>query len=371
MFLVNNFTQSLLTLFLTDNMDFDKYTTEFSLVAKEKGYTPDEISALLDYARKLNEKELPIIFDQFHLSLLLGYDYYYLLSVSNAQYCHYKKYEIPKKNGDKRTIMEPYPALKDVQTWILKNILEPAAKQCVSPVAKAFIPGKTLRENARFHKNKKTVVALDLHDFFGTVRFYPVYNLFQKLGYNKAVSIMLTHLCMLHGSLPQGAPTSPMLSNMVFFELDKRIFNYCRKRNILYTRYADDLTFSSDKMDQSHLISYVKMLVTQSRFTLNEEKTKVMGRGTRQSVTGVVVNDKMQVSRVYRDKVRQEVYYSIKYGFCNHMAHIDLPEWIKTPEVYARHLYGKVNFVLQINPKDTEFVRYAEWLKEYAYPKQK
>lgn len=351
-------------------MDFEAYTIEFSKVAHEKGYSEEETAMMLQYADNLNTQGLPIIFDQYHLSLLLGYDYNYLLSVSNAQYCHYKHYEIPKKKGGSRTIMEPYPALKEVQTWILKNILEPASKQYVSAVAKAFIPGKTVRENARFHRNKNTVIALDLHDFFGTVRFYSVFEVFKKLGYNKQVSTILTHLCMLHGSLPQGAPTSPMLSNFVFFELDIKIFNYCRKRNILYTRYADDLTFSSNEMVPKRIISYVKMLLSHTSFSLNEEKTKVMNRNSRQSVTGVVVNKKLQVSKTYRDKVRQEVYYSIKYGFRDHMQHIELPAWINTPKTYARHLYGKVNYVLQINPKDSEFMRYAEWLKEYAYPKQ-
>ena len=91
-----------------------------------------------------------------------------------------------------------------------------------------------------------------------------------------------------------------------------------------------------------------------------------MGRGTRQSVTGIVVNEKVQVSKAYRDKIRQEIYYCIKYGFESHMQKCQsIPQWIHTTSQYARHLLGKVQFVLQINPYDKKFIQYAKWLKSY------
>lgn len=345
--------------------DFEAYKQQFSLEAKDFGYNAEEIKACLDYAEHLDKQELPIIFDQYHLSLLTGYDYVYLLGVSNYQRGYYRHYEIPKKNGEMRSIEEPFPSLKEIQTWILDNILTPASAKYVSPVAKAFMPGKSLRDNARFHKNKKTVVALDLHDFFGSVRYGSVYGIFKRLGYNESVTVMLTKLCMLKGSLPQGAPTSPMLSNLMFAELDKKIFRYCKERKIMYTRYADDMTFSSDNnMDVSHLMAYVRMIVETKHLKLNEKKTKVMGRGSSQNVTGIVVNDGMQVPKKYRDKVRQEVYYCIKFGFQGHMSRVSLPEWIKTPQHYKHHLLGKVNHILMVNPKDAEFVRYAQWIKD-------
>ena len=242
--------------------------------------------------------------------------------------------------------------------------MEPASLHHVSSVAKAFIPGKNLRENARFHRRQNVVVALDLHDFFGSIKSMRVFMLFRDLGYNKPVSMMLTKLCTLKNSLPQGAPTSPMLSNLVFYELDKKIFRYCQARNIRYTRYADDMTFSGDSFSVSHLIAYVKMLVETKRFKLNDEKTNVMRKGCCQKVTGVVVNDKLQVSKSYRDKVRQEVYYCIKFGVANHMRKITLPDWITTPIIYLHHLLGKVNFVLQINPTDKKFLEYRNSLRD-------
>lgn len=345
-------------------IDFNEYKQKFHDAALVRGYTEVLIKKVLNYAEKLNVQDLPIIYDQLHLSFLLGIDYEYLLSVSNSPVSFYKHYEIPKRDGGTRSIEEPLPLLKEAQEWILDNILEPKSKDYVSPYAKAFMKSISLRDNARFHRGKKIVVALDLHDFFGSVHMGAVYGIFKKMGYTKSVTTMLAKLCVLRNSLPQGAPTSPMLSNMMFYGLDKKIFHYCVVRKIRYTRYADDMTFSGDDFNVRNLINYIGMVVGKRKFKLNEKKTKVMGQGTVQRVTGVVVNKKLQVSKSYRDKVRQEVYYSIKYGFADHMRHIALPAWIQTPEVYRNHLLGKVNYILQINPKDEEFIKYAKWLKD-------
>lgn len=346
-------------------MDFSEYKHQFFGLALYSGYTPQEAERLLTYAEKLNNQGVPIIYNQDHLSRLLGYDYVFLLSVCNHQELCYKKYEIPKKNGGTRTLEEPFPSLKEIQYWILKNILEPISSAKVSPVAKAFMPKKSLRDNARFHKSKNCVVALDLHDFFGSVHYGSVFSVFKSIGYTKQVCTMLANLCVCNDALPQGAPTSPMLSNLVFKHLDDKIFNYCRRHEIMYTRYADDLTFSSNSINPMRLIKYIKMVVKTQGYRINDEKTKVMGKGMQQNVTGVIVNQKLQVNREYRDKIRQEVYFAIKFGIANHMTKVQgLPDWIKTPFHYARHLYGKVGYVLQINPKDTTFIKYRDWLKE-------
>lgn len=346
-------------------MNFSAYESKFRTAAIAAGLQEHSIASLLHYAENLNCQGLPIIYDQVHLSLLLGYEYEFLLAASNDATLFYKHYEVPKKNGGRRSIDEPLPSLKEIQSWILHEILTPASKLWVSPVAKAFMPGKSLRDNARFHKRKQKVVALDISDFFPSIGFGAVMSVFQTLGYTKSVSVMLSRLCTLQGKLPQGAPTSPMLSNLFFRRTDDILFNYCRKRNIQYTRYADDLVFSGDNLKPQHLISYVKMLLSTRKLSLNEKKTKVMGRGMRQSVTGVVVNEKMQVSRDYRSTIRQEVYYCIKFGESSHFSRVkdNLPAWINSPSVYLQHLLGKINFVLQINPKDKTFAGYRNWLK--------
>lgn len=345
-------------------MDIKQYNKMYTEVALKQGVPEEEIKKALLYANNLQVQNLPVIYDQEHFSRIVGYDYQYILGLSNDPEHHYNHYEIPKRNGGTRPIDEPYPSLKEIQTWILDSILTPAAHKYVLPVAKAFMPGVSLRDNARFHKNKKHVVALDIHDFFGSIHCGSVYGVFQTMGYSIGVSTLLMKLCTYKESLPQGAPTSPMLSNLVFAPIDKKIFHYCRSRNIMYTRYADDMVFSSDNMDANHLIAYVKERVKNFKMEINEAKTKVMGRGMRQNVTGVVVNDKVQVSREYRMRIRQEVFFTQKYGIEQHMQHVrGLPDWITKPEHYIRHLYGKINYVLQINPKDKEFVLYKELFK--------
>ncbi len=345
-------------------MDIKTYTTRFSEAARIQNLDAEQIGMYLSYAKKLLKLGLPVIYDQEHFSCLVGYDYNFILALSNAPNYFYKQFEIPKKSGNQRKIDEPYPTLKEIQTWILKNILTPASRHFVSPVAKAFMPGKSLRDNAKFHRSKGLVVALDINDFFGSVHFGAVYGTFKAMGYNKSVSTLLSNLCVLNDSLPQGAPTSPMLSNIIFKSLDDGIFNYCNKRGIMYTRYADDMVFSSNTLNTARLISYVTMRVEKFGMYINESKTKVMGRGFRQNVTGVIVNDKLQVPRYYRKKIRQEIYFVQRYGFEEHLRRVkDIPTWIQTPLHYAHHLYGKICFVLQINPKDNTFGFYKEWLK--------
>lgn len=336
----------------------------FRQMASEKGLPAERIDELSSYAADLEENKLPIIYDQIHFSKLVGYNYDYILAMSNDVKSFYKEYQIPKKHGGKRTLEEPYPDLKYIQSWILKNILEKGIKQFISPVAKAFIPGKKLRDNARFHRGNKVVIVLDITDFYTNIQFAQVYNIFIEMKYTKALSMLFARLCTYDNYLPQGAPTSPLLSNMIMKSFDQRLWTYCKRRNVNYTRYADDMTFSGDEIKIRHLITYVKQILPW-KLKLNEEKTNVMGTGRCQKVTGVVVNEKLQVTRSYRDKIRQEVYYCIKFGISGHRQRLaDLPQWINDDKLYIQHLLGKINYVLQINPNDHVFAGYSQWLKE-------
>ncbi len=340
-------------------IDFSKYASNFSIEAKMLGFSPEEITYYLNYAEKLNTQNLPIIFDQLHFSKLVGYDYDYILKVCNSPYSFYKEYTIPKKNGKFRTIDEPFPSLKEIQNWILTEILNNSVEKFVSPVAKAYISKRNIRENARFHKDKKILVCLDIVDFFGMISYKKVYSIFRHLGYNKSVSTLLSNLCTLQNSLPQGAPTSPMLSNLIFNNIDSKIFDFCKEHKIMYTRYADDLSFSGD-INVGLLISFTTNILNRFGFSINQKKTKVISQGRSQQVTGIVVNKKIQVPRLYRNKLRQEIYYIIKYGLENHLNRIN---YSQPPLVYLYHLLGKTNYIIQINKYDKEAHKYMEYLK--------
>lgn len=344
----------------------ERYIESFTEQALKHGLSNELIDNSLQYRKKIVDIGSVVIFDQKHFADLVGYDYYYILALTSNPEKNYKEYVIPKKRGGTRTLEEPLPDLKDIQSWILNNILVPASKTMVSPVAKAFMPKKSIRDNARFHKKQNRVVALDVENFFGSIQYGCVYEVFRTIGYSEAVSTLLSKLCTFNNILPQGAPTSPMLSNLVMKSIDDQLWSYCKDRKIIYTRYADDLTFSGESIHLGHLMAYVEHALMHRYLHLNHRKTKVMGRGTRQSVTGIVVNEKVQVSKAYRDRIRQEIYYCIKYGVDSHMQQCsDKPLWIKSTSQYVRHLLGKVEFVLQINPHDKKFIQYAQWLKSY------
>lgn len=346
-------------------MDFKEYKKAYTKQALALGVSLDAVGVAMEYAEQLHKKNLPIIYDQQHFFQLVGYNEEYVIAIANQSEYFYKKYSIPKRNGNRRIIHEPLPSLKEIQTWILKYILTPGAKTFVSSVAKAYMPKQSVRDNARFHKGQKYILCIDLKDFFGSISFRQVFSVFRNMGYSKALATLLSNICILNNALPQGAPTSPMLSNMVFKYYDDKIFEYCIYKKIRYTRYADDLTFSGD-FNCKEVISFIRKLLSKTSFAINENKTKFVSRGNRQEVTGIVVNEKLQAAATYRKKIRQEVYYIIKFGVDKHLETI---EWERPILEYLHHLLGRINFTLTINKDDAEMLKYYDYihsvLKEY------
>lgn len=343
-------------------IDFEIYKRQYRLSGVQSGIDEEQIDCLIDYARCLNENNIPIVFDQQHLALLLGMDYSYLLGITNNQTGCYKEYRIPKRKGGFRTIMEPLPTLKYIQTWILHEVLYPLLKTHVARQATAYVPGKGIRDNVKFHKGKETVMRLDIKDFFDSIGFFHVLDIFLGLGYEKSVAVMFANLCTVRCSLPQGAPTSPMLSNMILKPFDETIFNYCKSRKIMYTRYADDMTFSGS-FDRFKLTLLVTQLISKIGLKLNYSKTVVKRRWQRQTVTNIVVNQKIQTRRDYRRKIRQSVFYIKKYGLINQTEHYNKKKGTcLSADSFLMHVMGQVNYALQINPKDKEMAEYRRVL---------
>ena len=334
-------------------MDFVQYKEDFTKEALKTGYSLQNIQRCLDYAKILFSQNLPVIYNPTHLSTLVGYQKKYIKRASLYPRNFYRDFEILKKNGTKRLISEPLPSLKEIQIWILKNILY---KVPVSPFAKAYKPNVKLIENLKFHKKQPKVFTLDLENFFPSIKVKAIEKLFRQLGYSRMVSILLSKLCTRDGSLPQGAPTSPYLSNLILKNADVEIFNFCKKRKIRYTRYADDLSFSGD-FDEKELLEKVTQTIEKLGLAINQSKTKLMTPNTRQTVTGIVVNEKPQVVFHKRNELRQAMYYIKKFGLDEHREYKEI--YLHN---YMEHLLGKINFVLQINPRDTEFAGYKAFL---------
>ncbi|MBW4361393.1 reverse transcriptase family protein [Flavobacterium taihuense] len=334
-------------------MDFTQYSFAFSKEALKFGYTEQNIKRCLDYAVVLFSHDVPVIYNTSHLAQLVGYKKEYLKKATLYTNSFYRNFEIVKKNGSKRLISEPLPSLKEIQLWILKNILY---KIPVSPVAKAYKPNVRIIENLKFHRNQPKVLTLDLKNFFPSIKINAIKNIFIDLGYSKFVSRLLAKLCTKEDALPQGAPTSPYLSNLIFKKADALIFDFCKQRKIRYTRYADDLCFSGD-FNEEELLEKVTDIVEDMNFSINKSKTKLMLPNTRQTVIGIVVNEKPQVVFHKRNALRQAVYYIKKFGLNEHQECKGILQ-----NNYLEHLLGKINFVLQINPKDTEFRNYKDFL---------
>lgn len=224
--------------------------------------------------------------EEKQLSLLYG--------LSNHAEEHYQKVQIPKRNGTWRTLYVPDSLLKYIQKQILHKIL---MQFPVSSCASAYKKGCSLKENAVPHTGKPIVLKMDIWDFFGNITFINVYqHAFPGELFPPSVRTLLTHLCCYRDFLPQGAPTSPYISNLVLAPFDHYMENWCKGRNITYTRYCDDLTFSGN-FEPEMLIRKVSSFLLRMGFEVNPEKTKVCRRGQQQIITGIVVNEKAQVPR--------------------------------------------------------------------------
>lgn len=281
-----------------------------------------------------------------------------IYSISNNIEKNYKIYKIKKRNGKYRTIYEPNSILKQIQKQILINILN---NKSISKYAKAYHKGIQLKDNAIFHINKEIILKLDIENFFENISFLDIYNSCFPIEYfPKSVGMILTYLCTYNNHLTQGSPTSPYISNLVMKEFDEELGNWCNLRNISYTRYSDDMTFSG-QFNPSELIVKVRKMLYKLGLSLNNDKIRIIHKSSRQNVTGIVVNEKMQVNIKYRNKIRQEIYYIKKFGLSSHLKKCDIN--IK-PKKYLNGLYGRILYVLQINETDKEFIKYKQFLEK-------
>jgi RNA-directed DNA polymerase len=337
-------------------MKYLEYEKIFRNKATDAGFSEDNIVKCLRYAKPLIDINLPVIYNTANLAAFVGYKKSYLKRAVQYTTYFYREFKIKKKNGKTRIIKEPLPSLKEIQHWILENILN---KIPVSNFSKAYIKNKSIKDNARFHQGQKKVLALDIEDFFPSITFNSVEKIFLSLGYSNLIGNLMAKLCTLEGKLPQGAPTSPYISNIFLKKFDLIISEYCKSKKIRFTRYADDLTFSGD-FDEKEIIDFVKQELSKLNLNINEDKSKVMLQNERQVVTGVVVNDKMRVARERRKELRQAVYYIEKFGLDSHLEKIKCNK-----RNYIRHLLGIANFILFINPKDEEIKKYKNILKLY------
>lgn len=265
---------------------------------------------------------------------------------------YYKTYPVSKGNGKSRTISQPSKSLKVVQSWILFYILN---KLKVSPSCKGFEKGLNILDNASPHLNATAILSLDIKDFFPSIPANKIYNIYRILGYNSVISTIFTNLCCYNNSLPQGSPCSPKLSNIVCLRMDSRIQGYVSEYGIVYTRYADDLTFSSFSPNKlSKLIPVIRSIIKTDEFKLNDSKTRIVGTSRAKRVTGLIVADsKIGIGKKKYKLIRSKIH------------HLTLKKNIKNFKL-LEHVRGYLAFM-----KSVDQDRYDNLLKYINVLKQK
>ncbi|NKC19154.1 RNA-directed DNA polymerase [Pseudoalteromonas sp. S4498] len=323
---------------------------EWELFFKNKGVSTDLINIYLPYIEYLESQNLPVVFEAEHLSNLLGIKPVILYKMVSSPSSFYRSFDISKKKGGKRRISSPYPSLLICQKWIYENILMGLKTHYC---AHGYIKSKSIVSNAKAHLNERVVLKMDLQDFFDTITINWVINLFSKLGYANNVSYILASLCCFNGALPQGAATSPALSNILLVHLDMRIYRLAKKYSLTYTRYADDLTFSGNYIPHT-FIEIVNEIIVDFGLNVNKQKTKLIIGNKQKIVTGISVkNSRLQLPRKTRRTLKQELFYIKKYGLISHISKLK----IKKPN-YLDSLQGKFAFWTYVEPHN-EFARHV------------
>lgn len=302
------------------------------------------------------------------------------LNCSNNGKTHYKYYYLRKANGNHRKIYAPFSTLKSHQRFIAALLSEATE---VSESAFGYVRGKSIKQMATIHheSGNDIIIKLDIEGFFDAINFGRVYHIFRRYTCgNKALCTFLANMCTVQGRLAQGAPSSPIISNLVFRDIDEIIAGYCDSKNIIFTRYSDDMTFSfaSDSISNStdttikRTIGFVRRLLSSYGFKLNEDKIKVITKGGRYNVLGINIGgDRIRVPKVYKKDIRKVMHYIKKFGLENHIEHSEgfrLDEMgpekkLQTYIDYLRKLEGKIQHVLYIEPDNTEMIGYKDVIK--------
>jgi len=300
-------------------------------------------------------------------------------TVAHEKLRNYRYRIVPRRGGLPRVLEAPKARLKEIQRWILHEIL---AHVPPHEAAQGFTRGRSVATHALRHSGQAVVLRLDLKDFFASISAGRVFGIFRTLGYSRSVAHALTGLCtntipqavwqavptvtdptlvqprfwlgraLATPHLPQGAPTSPALANLAAFRLDRRLAGLATSSTLAYSRYADDLTFSGSaqlRRRSRHLEALVADIARDEGFAINERKTALHSAGGRQSVCGIVVNVRPNVLRSEYDELRAILHNAASHGPAgqNRAGIAD----------FEAHLRGRISWVASLNPARGEKLR--------------
>jgi len=296
----------------------------------------------------------------------------------------YESFEIPKKSGGVRKISAPRKWLKDYQREIASVLLE-----CYQghPAAHGFASDRSIISNATPHLNKRFIFNSDLEDFFPTINYGRVRGLFASKFFNfpEPVASVLAQLCCYKDALPQGAPSSPIITNYIALHMDRQLYRLAKSNRCTYTRYADDITFSfttpRNKLPENIIVedatgvragASLANIVNSCGFSLNTDKTRLRGRSQRQEVTGLTVNGDLNVPRKLVRQTRSMLYAWRKFGLGAAAAEYHAKYCTKhraspVPPDFVQVVRGKLNFIKSVRgTRDEIVVRLAKEFNELA-----
>jgi hypothetical protein len=332
-----------------------------------RGATGEPLSRHRQGQRVLESRGLPVLPNLAALRELLGIkspaQLGYFLLATDADGGPYTRFTIPKRDGGERAICAPKKQLRWVQRQILDKIL---ARVPAHAAAHGFVPGRSTVTNATPHRGSEVVLKFDLTDFFPTIHYHRVLGLFARLGYYvadgrfgtddaaKRVAPTLARLCCytadpekwFGATMPQGAPTSPAISNLVCRRLDARLAGLATRNKGVYTRYADDLTFSfkdTKELRVGRFRWWVDQVCHQEGFFVNQKKFRVIRASQRQLVTGLVVNDELRVPREERRRFRAILNNCRKHG---------LESQARGRPDFTAYLRGFASYVHMVHPDE-------------------
>jgi len=349
------------------------------------GVSPDVLSNAIAVSNQMISSDFPVIFTLKHLSQLTNVHYAALRSIveRNPQRKIYKVFKLKKKrmNCDPyqfRIITVPEPALLTAQRWIHERILK---KMAFHPCNTAFVPNGGILMAAMPHCGCSWMIKIDIRNYFESIYEGKVYKIFRSIGYQPLVSFELARLCtrvrdysnpvkknyaefskegslpyktIEIGHLPQGAPTSPLLSNLCTVKLDKRLLAFSIKNNLTYTRYADDIIFSATSdFNRSNCVSFIKeinSILALNGFWPNKNKTKIITPGARKIVLGMLVDGpKPKLTKEYKKEISTHLYFLFngKVGLKKHCLH----KGFRSEQGLLNYLEGKLSFASYIEPE--------------------
>lgn len=347
----------------------------------DTGASAEYLDAVRCNAKPLADCGLPVILTLGHLAHTTGISLGVLTGIIKRQIDPYRVFAIRKRGGGKRFICMPESGLLGLQRWIHDHILcSTSALKSLPCNVTAYMPDSSHIKNAKRHLAAAWILKLDITRFFESISERQVYRVFRGLGYRSLVAFCITRLCTrvlpatsdkrLHrrtkrwqpgnqrkflgsqvvGHLPQGAPTSPMLANLVCVALDAELQKIAVREGLTYTRYADDMTFSGEMADRSAatiIAKEISAVVGRYGFGINSQKTNIAKNGGRKIVTGLSVDgDIVRLPRVYKDDIRQELFYLEKLGIQSHCSRIGQKNHLS----YLLRLAGRIRYAISVEP---------------------